>query len=225
MKISLPSWAVLMGLALAACSDGGSEGLSKERASILNLSSGQIATFALSDSPNADFIAARQRVQKRLPTERVTYARGFALGPGRGVAMVSDVPFREVRTSAAVALGTGVSEAKAADAVSAQATIDTLLAELIKLVPGATSCGALPAPKSDSCAFALIIMEVLRSEGAATDAGAVDAGAVVATDASQAADAVVVTPDAGGGVVVGDAGPVNLFSCGTRDLTGAYRGS
>jgi len=220
MKISFARWLVLPGLVLAcACSDGDGEGVSQERASILNLTSGQIATFALSDTPSADFVAARQRVQRRLPAERVSYSRGFALGPNRGAAMVSDVAFRDARTLAARALGTTVSENKAADAVSAQASIDTLLAELIRIAPGASSCGALPAPKSDSCALALIILEVLRSEGTTSDAGS-----GVVSDAGAGGDAVVPVPDSGfgGGTDAGPAGPVNLFSCGTRDLTGAY---
>jgi hypothetical protein len=222
MKIISTRWLALMGLVLAsACSDGNGENISKERASILNLSAGQIAISALSDAPSADFIAARQRVQQRLPTERVSYARAFALGPTRGAAMVSDATFREARGSAAVALGTSIDQNKALNTETAQSTIDTLLGELVKIAPSATSCELLPAPKNDACAFALIIMEVLRSEGTPNDAGSgagVDAGpsdGAVPADASAGGDAAVVPGD--GGAV-----PVDLFSCAaSRDITGA----
>lgn len=217
MKIFSIRWLSLMGLVLvSACSDGNSENVSKGRASVLGLSAGQIAMFALSDSPSADFIAARQRVKQELPTERVTYARAFALGPTRGAAMVADVTFRQSRDAAAIALGTTIDQNKALNAATAQTTIDTLLAELVKLAPGATSCEGLPAPKNDACAFALIIMEVLRSEGTTTDGGIVGGDATVADAGAPAGDATVTPTDAGGG------GPVNLFSCGVRDVTGAY---
>lgn len=221
MKITSARWLSLMGLVLvSACSDGNSENVSKGRASVLGLSAGQIAMFALSDSPSADFVAARQRVKQQLPTERVTYARAFALGPTRGAAMVSDATFRQSRDAAALALGTSIDQNKALNAATAQTTIDTLLAELVKFAPGATSCEGLPAPKNDACAFALIIMEVLRSEGTTSDGGIVGSDATVA-DAGAPADAsagdATVTPSDGGG-----GGPVNLFSCGVRDVTGAY---
>lgn len=220
MKIFSTRWLSLTGLVLvSACSDGNSENVSKQRASVLSFSAGQIAMFALSDSPSADFVAARQRVKQQLPAERVTYARGFALGPTRGAAMVSDPTFRQSRDAAAVALGTTIDQNKALNAASAQTTIDTLLAELVKIVPSATSCEGLPAPKNEACAFALIIMEVLRSEGTTTDGGIVGNDAAVAdsgalTDAG-AGDGSIAPPGDGGG------GPVNLFSCGARDLTGA----
>jgi hypothetical protein len=221
MKITSTCWLGLMGLVLvSACSDGNSENVSKERASVLGLSAGQVAMFALSDSPSADFVAARQRVKQQLPSERVTYARSFALGPTRGAAMVSDVTFRQSRDAAAIALGTTIDQTKALNAASAQTSLDTLLAELVKFAPGATSCEGLAAPKNDACAFALIILEVLRSEGTTSDGGIVGGDATVADagvpgDAS-VGDAAVVPSDGGGG------GPVNLFSCGARDVTGAY---
>ncbi|MEY4512659.1 MAG: hypothetical protein RLZZ450_4781 [Pseudomonadota bacterium] len=222
MNFTSTRWLALMGLVLAsACSDGDGENISKGRASVLSLSAGQIATFALSDSPSADFVAARQRVKQQLPAERVTYARAFALGPTRGAAMVSDATFRQSRDAAAIALGTTIDQNKALNAATAQTTIDTLLAELIKVAPGATSCDALPAPKKDACAFALIIMEVLRSEGTTTDGGSVgaDSGAPVgdATVGDAAVGDATVTPTDGGG-----GAPVNLFSCGVRDPAGAY---
>lgn len=198
---------VLMGLTLAtACSDDdGGNTTPAGRSPILNLPARQIAAFALSDAPPADFVAARVRVERQVTPTRGMYARQFPLGPGRGVALATDGSIAQARGLAAGALGAAIDPAKAADATSAQAAIDALLAEIITIVPAATSCDALPAPKNDACAYALLIIEVLRSEAPPT---VVDAG-TTAPDAS-------VRPDSG-------SAPVNLFSCPTtRDVAGAY---
>ncbi|MDB4990278.1 MAG: putative Ig-like domain protein [Myxococcaceae bacterium] len=202
-------WLVLFGAFLGCSSDGGGSGsgTAAPRASVLSFSAGQIAQAALGDTPNQDFVDARVRVQKRVSTDRVQYARSYTLGTGR-MPITSDTTFGQVRLDAASALGTSIDPAKAADPSNAGPALDALFAQIIALVPAATSCAGLPAPKDEACAFALIMIDVLRSEAPLADAGAL----LPSADAG--------TPDGhvdGGGAT----GPVTLFSCPTRDLAGA----
>jgi hypothetical protein len=215
MKISwftrTTMFGVVLTLAAAACSDDEGNGVSPERAAILNLRANQIAAYALSDSPPLDFLVARTRVEKQVSTERAVYARRFGLGAGRGAAATTDPELKAARRAAASALGTTIDPVKEADASAAQVSLDALLGELVTIAPGAASCEALPSPKNDACAYALIIIEVLRSEAApVSDAGSVPTDAGTADGASPDG----ASPDAG-------TAPVALFTCGARDLTGA----
>ncbi|MDB4973255.1 MAG: hypothetical protein JWN48_1596 [Myxococcaceae bacterium] len=207
---------VLIGVLAGCGDDSGKSGETSQRSSVLNLSAGQIAQYALADAPNPEFVAARARVQKRVPTERVEYARAFNLGAGRSP-ITTDPTFGQVRVDAATALGTSIDPVKAADLTSANSALDTLLGQIVAINPSAASCAALPAPKNDACAFALIIIDVLRSEGLKADAGVTTGTDAGAGDAA-VGDAAVRGPgsDAGAPVV-----PVNLFSCASRDTTGA----
>jgi hypothetical protein len=210
MKISryarrLSAWQlVLTGLAFAGCGDDSKEPATEGRAGVLNASASEIARFALSDAPNPDFVAARTRVEKRVSNERVQYARRYVLGAGR-TPISSDPSFTQVRVDAATALGTNIDPAKASDPASANSALDALLAEVAKYNAAAQKCDDLPAPKNDACAYALIIIEVRRSEGTA----------VVPTPTVDAGTPDSAVADAGGPV------PTTLFSCGPRDVTGA----
>lgn len=210
---------VLMGCTVAACSSSGDSDAPAQRAGVLSFTAGQIAQAALSDAPNADFVSARTRVEKLVPTMRAEYARLYKLGAGR-MPISSDTTFSQLRVDAATALGTRIDPQKASDPTSAGPSLDALLAEVNKINAAAQSCNDLPAPKNDSCAYALIIIEVHRAEAAVTDAGAApqgDAAATPVADAGPSDASVPVSP-------VGDAGPsapVNLFSCASHDSTGA----
>ena len=65
-------WALvgLMGCVVAACSSDDGGKTSSQRSVVLDLTPGEIARYALSDVPNADFVTARTRVEKKVPTAR-----------------------------------------------------------------------------------------------------------------------------------------------------------
>lgn len=197
------TWWVLCVLALAACSDDPKgDGNAQPRSPLLDRAASAIAADALNEAPSADFTAARARLMADVPTADRSHARSFVLGAGRGSAVVGDIRLTSARRAAAASLGAFLDATKESDGALAQVSMDALLAEVQRRLPGATSCEALGA-KADDCTAAFLILEVQRSE-APRDAGAppADGG----------------TPDGG------DAGtaPVTAIACPTvRDTTGA----
>ncbi|MET0342352.1 MAG: hypothetical protein ABW252_15215 [Polyangiales bacterium] len=200
MKQRLTAWfAILLTCGLWGCSD---DEKAPARASILDQTVARIAADALSAMPSADFVAARARVNGRLDDALRDRARNVVLAPGSGGAVVLDADVTRARRAAALGLGATLDPAREADVAGTETALAALLAEVKRLNAAATTCAALPAPKSDDCAVAFVIIEVRRSEvpRALTDAGTSDAGA-----------------DAG------DAGPAVPFAwidCGARDATG-----
>lgn len=208
-KVHAALWCAL---AVSACADGDEEGgeLSPSRARVLNLTPAAIAADALRDTPSADYIDARTRVERRVPAATRSRARSFALGPARARALLDDAPLREGRTRAAVALGTRIDILRENDLDATQRTLDTLLGAVQAVKSGATSCEAL-GNKADSCAAAVFILEVLRAEERA-GSSLIDAGtSSTSTDPSTAKP---VTPvDASVAIKPGTAIDASVSTC------------
>ena len=223
MKIGQSRWLPLLlgvGLVLCACSDGEDKGEgTKARPQLLDRLPQLIVADALSDKPSAEFLAVRSRVAAGVTKERREYTRGFAIAGGRGPALVSDITISQARRDTAIALGVSLDPLKEVDVTLANASLEALLAELQKRVPGATSCeAAAPLMKADDCTVALLVLEVKRSEAPVMmmiDGGTFDAGSLPASEGGTTSDAGVSLPDAG------PSGPVVTLECGSRDVTGA----